>query len=79
MRRPRPERRSRIRGGGTAPWRGPPATDLWAYPGDLTNYNARGEAWQTIDPAGRVTEITCDDQGRAIDTVENYSPRPAPT
>ena len=39
----------------------------------LTAYNARGEAWQTTDPAGTVTRTICDDAGRTIDVVQNYA------
>ena len=39
----------------------------------LTDYNARGEAYETIDPAGNITLTTCDDEGRTIETIQNYS------
>jgi RHS repeat-associated protein len=39
----------------------------------LTEYNARGEADESIDPAGNVTFSTEDDQGRVIETIQNYN------
>jgi YD repeat-containing protein len=39
----------------------------------LTDYNARGEAGETVDPAGNITLTTCDDEGRTIETIQNYS------
>ncbi len=51
-----------------------PATDAsGATQVSLTDYNARNEAYQTIDPAGNVTLTTCDDEGRTIETIQNYS------
>ena len=37
-----------------------------------TEYNARGEAYKTIDPAGREDRVLHDDAGRVIKTIENY-------
>ena len=37
----------------------------------LTNYNPQDEAWQTIDPAGQVSETFYDDAGNVIDSVQN--------
>jgi RHS repeat-associated protein len=37
-----------------------------------TAYNDRGEAFQTIDPAGMATRRAWDDAGRPIETVQNY-------
>ena len=39
-----------------------------------TLYNARGEAYLTIDPAGRVTRTDADDLGRTILSTDNYVP-----
>ena len=36
-----------------------------------TVYNPRGEAFQTIDPKGRVDQQVFDDAGRAITTIQN--------
>ena len=56
------------------PANGQPGTDTsGATQVSLTDYNARGEAWQTIDPAGNVTLTTFDDEGRTIETIQNYS------
>ena len=45
--------------------RASPATDTsGATQVSLTDYNARGEAWETVDPAGNVTLTTFDDEGR---------------
>ena len=38
-----------------------------------TDYNARGKAWETVDPAGNVTITTFDDEGRVTETIQNYS------
>ena len=38
-----------------------------------TEYNDRGEAWKTTDPAGHVTKTVCDDAGRVISTIQNFS------
>ena len=39
----------------------------------LTDFNARGEAYETIDPAGNIRLTTDDDAGRTIETIQNYS------
>ena len=39
----------------------------------LIDYNARGEAYETVDPAGNVTLTTFDDEGRTIEAIQNYS------
>jgi RHS repeat-associated protein len=38
----------------------------------LIAYNARGEAFETVDPAGQVTRTYSDDAGRAVRTITNY-------
>ena len=38
---------------------------------NATVYNARGEAFQTIDPKGRVDQQVFDDSGRAITSIQN--------
>ena len=51
-----------------------PATDAsGATQVSLTDYNARDEAYETIDPAGNITLTTSDDDGRTIETIKNYS------
>ena len=53
---------------------GQPTTDgTGAMQVSLTDYNARGEAWETVDPAGNVTLTTFDDEGRVTETIQNYS------
>jgi uncharacterized protein YodC (DUF2158 family) len=37
-------------------------------------YNARGEAYITIDPAGKAMRVDSDDAGRTILTTDNYVP-----
>ena len=39
-----------------------------------TRYNARGEAYASVDPAGKVDKQEYDDAGRLVKTVENYQP-----
>jgi len=43
----------------------------------LTNYNSRGEVWQTFDPAGNEYRTFYDDTGRTIEKIQNYSTTPA--
>jgi RHS repeat-associated protein len=38
----------------------------------LIAYNARGESFETVDPAGQVSRAYSDDAGRAIRTIKNY-------
>jgi hypothetical protein len=40
---------------------------------NMTNFNARGEPWQTFDAAGNETETFDDDAGRTIETIQNVS------
>jgi YD repeat-containing protein len=55
------------------PANGQPTTDLTgATQVRLTEYNARGEANETVDPAGNVTLTTEDDAGRTIAVIQNY-------
>ncbi|MDX1969367.1 MAG: hypothetical protein SFV23_19475, partial [Planctomycetaceae bacterium] len=42
-----------------------------------TSYNARGEVFETTDPAGLVTHTDFDDAGRQIRTIQNYQGEPA--
>ncbi|MCZ2340783.1 MAG: RHS repeat protein, partial [Bacteroidales bacterium] len=44
----------------------------------LTAYNARGEAFETTDPAGRVARSYSDDAGRTVRTIQNYVAVPEP-
>ena len=37
-----------------------------------TNYNERGEAFESIDPAGKVDRSYTDDAGRTVRTIQNY-------
>ena len=37
-----------------------------------TNYNERGEAFESIDPAGKVDRSYSDDAGRTVRTIQNY-------
>jgi RHS repeat-associated protein len=65
----------------SAPTRGSsaPSTDSnGATRVSLTAYNARGEAWDTFDPAGNETRATYDDSGQLIETIRNYSATSAP-
>ena len=36
-----------------------------------TSYNDRGEAYLTVDPAGRAQQQTFDDSGRLVETIDN--------
>ena len=38
----------------------------------LTGYNARGEAFETIDPAGTVNRKLADDAGRQVCMIGNF-------
>jgi len=37
-----------------------------------TEFNARAEAFKTIDPAGREDRMEFDDAGRQVKTIQNY-------
>jgi hypothetical protein len=39
-----------------------------------TGYNARGEAFESVDPAGMVSRVEFDDAGRTIRVIQNYKP-----
>ena len=53
---------------------GQPGTDYsGATQVSLTDFNARGEAYETVDPAGNVTVTTDDDEGRTTETIQNLS------
>ena len=39
---------------------------------DSIVFNSRGEAFQTIDPAGRVDQTTFDDAGRRTELIQNF-------
>jgi YD repeat-containing protein len=37
-----------------------------------TGYNARGEAFESVDPAGKIDRTYADDAGRTVRTIQNY-------
>jgi hypothetical protein len=37
-----------------------------------TTYNERGEAFESIDPAGKVDRTYADDAGRTLLTIQNF-------
>jgi hypothetical protein len=39
-----------------------------------TRYNDRGEAFETVDPAGKVDRTYADDAGRTVRTIQNFVP-----
>ncbi len=43
-----------------------------------THYNERGEAFETVDPAGMANRTYADHAGRTIRTVQNFIPSPSP-
>jgi hypothetical protein len=43
-----------------------------------TRYNERGEAFETVDPAGMVNRTYADDAGRTVLTIQNFVPSPSP-
>ncbi|ADB18360.1 YD repeat protein [Pirellula staleyi DSM 6068] len=40
----------------------------------LSRYNARGEAFESVDPSGMVSHVDADDAGRTVRTIQNYVP-----
>jgi hypothetical protein len=43
-----------------------------------TRYNERGEAFESVDPKGKIDCTYSDDAGRTVRTIQNFMPSSAP-